>query len=52
VLANGEYEPSPIDRVRQQVEFYEATNGAEGGTLNGKAGHCADLQGCEVRQAS
>ena len=33
---NGEYEPSPIDRVREQVELYEATNGVEGGTLNGK----------------
>jgi len=33
---NGEYEPSPIDRVREQVELYEATNGVEGGTLNDK----------------
>ena len=33
---NGEYEPSPSDRVREQVELYEATNGAEGSTLNGK----------------
>jgi F420H(2)-dependent quinone reductase len=32
----GEYEPSPIDRVREQVERYEATNGVEGGALNGK----------------
>ena len=32
----GEYEPSPSDRVREQVELYEATNGVEGGTLNGK----------------
>ena len=36
VLPNVEYEPSPIDRVRQQVELYEATNGVEGATLNGK----------------
>ena len=36
VLPNVEYELSPIDRVRQQVELYEATNGVEGGTLNGK----------------
>jgi F420H(2)-dependent quinone reductase len=28
----GEYEPSPSERVRRQVESYEATNGAEGGT--------------------
>ena len=33
---NGEYEPSPSERVRRQVELYEATNGTEGGTLNGK----------------
>ena len=33
---NGEYEPSPSERVRRQVELYEATNGVQGGTLNGK----------------
>jgi len=33
---NGEYEPSPSERVRRQVELYEATNGAEGGTQKGK----------------
>ena len=33
---NREYEPSPNDRTRKQVELYEATNGVEGGTLNGK----------------
>lgn len=27
------YEPSPNDRVREQVELYEATDGREGGTL-------------------
>ena len=32
----GEYEPSPSDRVRQQVARYEATNGKEGGTLEGR----------------
>jgi F420H(2)-dependent quinone reductase len=32
----GEHEPSRDDRTRKQVEQYEATNGAEGGTLNGK----------------
>ena len=36
MLPSAEYEPSPIDRVRQQVELYEATNGVEGATLNGK----------------
>jgi deazaflavin-dependent oxidoreductase (nitroreductase family) len=33
---NGEYQPSRNDRTREQVEQYEATNGVEGGTLNGK----------------
>ena len=33
---NGEYEPSPSEWVRRQVELYEATNGVEGGTQNGK----------------
>ena len=29
----GEYEPSPSDWVREQVETYERTNGKEGATL-------------------
>lgn len=29
----GTYEPSPVDWVRQQVEAYEASGGAVGGTL-------------------
>ena len=29
----GEYEPSPSEWVRDQVELYERTNGAEGNTL-------------------
>jgi deazaflavin-dependent oxidoreductase (nitroreductase family) len=33
---SGEYEPSRNERDRRQVEIYEATNGREGGTLNGK----------------
>ena len=32
---DGEYEPSPSDWVREQVEAYERTGGAEGGTLQG-----------------
>jgi F420H(2)-dependent quinone reductase len=32
----GEYEPSQNDRTREQVELYEATNGAKGGTLAGR----------------
>ena len=30
------YEPSPLDRERAQVALYEATNGAEGATLEGR----------------
>lgn len=29
----GEYEPSPAQWVRDQVELYESSNGTEGGTL-------------------
>lgn len=32
----GTYLPSPSERVRDQVRLYEATNGEEGGTLEGK----------------
>ncbi len=32
----GEYEPSPAKFVADQVALYEATGGAEGGTLQGK----------------
>lgn len=32
---DGEYVPSPSQWVREQVELYERTNGAEGGTLRG-----------------
>jgi deazaflavin-dependent oxidoreductase (nitroreductase family) len=32
----GEYEPSPSDWVREQVERYEATGGREANTLQGK----------------
>lgn len=30
------YEPSPSDRVREQVALYEASAGREGGTLEGR----------------
>jgi deazaflavin-dependent oxidoreductase (nitroreductase family) len=30
------YVPSPSDRVREQVSLYEATDGAQGGTLEGR----------------
>ena len=30
------YQPSPSDRVREQVALYEATDGREGGTLEGR----------------
>jgi|SRR5882672_5500582 len=32
----GDYEPSPSERVRNQVAAYEASGGVEGGTLDGK----------------
>ncbi|MGC0252498.1 nitroreductase family deazaflavin-dependent oxidoreductase [Pseudactinotalea sp. Z1748] len=32
---DGEYVPSPRQRVREHVELYERTGGAEGGTLGG-----------------
>ncbi|AEF39830.1 nitroreductase family deazaflavin-dependent oxidoreductase [Hoyosella subflava] len=32
----GEYEPSPSDFVREQVETFERTNGQEGNTMGGK----------------
>jgi len=32
----GEYEPSPAQWVRQQVEEYEASNGLRGTTMRGK----------------
>jgi len=36
MLQNGEYQPSRNDRTREQVELYEATNGVEGGTFDGR----------------
>ncbi|NNH72110.1 nitroreductase family deazaflavin-dependent oxidoreductase [Nocardia uniformis] len=33
---SGEYEPSTSDWAREQAEKYEASNGAEGSTLQGK----------------
>jgi deazaflavin-dependent oxidoreductase (nitroreductase family) len=33
--AAARYEPSPLDRERAQVALYEATDGAEGNTLEG-----------------
>jgi F420H(2)-dependent quinone reductase len=35
-LFDGEYEPSPVPRIREQVALYEATDGAEGNTLEGR----------------
>jgi F420H(2)-dependent quinone reductase len=32
---DGEYEPSPDKRARDQVELYESSNGAEGNDLRG-----------------
>jgi deazaflavin-dependent oxidoreductase (nitroreductase family) len=36
VTANAEYEASPAEWVRNQVELYESTGGADGNTLRGK----------------
>jgi F420H(2)-dependent quinone reductase len=33
---SGTYQPSPSDRVREQVALYEATDGREGGSLEGR----------------
>jgi F420H(2)-dependent quinone reductase len=33
---NGEYEPSPWDQVRDQVEKYESSGGTDGNTMGGK----------------
>ena len=33
---DGEYVPSPLERVRKQVADYEATAGVHGGTLEGR----------------
>lgn len=33
---HGEYEPSPVDWVRKQVELYESSGGTEGTTMQGK----------------
>jgi len=36
VTLQGEYEPSPVAWVREQVEKYEASGGAEANTLRGR----------------
>jgi hypothetical protein len=33
---DGEYLPSPLERIRTQVAEYEASGGVEGGTLEGR----------------
>ncbi len=33
---DGEYVPSPVERVRKQVEDYETSGGVEGATLEGR----------------
>jgi len=33
---DGEYVPSPVERVRKQVADYEASGGVEAGTLEGR----------------
>ena len=36
MLLDSEYPPGRNDQTREQVELYEATNGVEGGTFDGK----------------
>src|SRR6266849_7390078 len=36
MLLDSEYPPSRNNQPREQVELYEATNGVEGGTFDGK----------------
>jgi F420H(2)-dependent quinone reductase len=36
VNEDAHYEPSPLDRERAQVALYEATDGTEGATLEGR----------------
>ena len=36
MTVNGEYAPSAAGWVREQVELYESTGGAEGGTFKGR----------------
>jgi F420H(2)-dependent quinone reductase len=33
---DGEYVPSPLERIRKQVADYEASGGVEGDTLEGR----------------
>src|SRR3979490_1744646 len=33
---DGEYVPSPLERIRKQVADYEASDGTRGGTLEGR----------------
>jgi len=40
MLLDSEYPPSRNDQTREQVELYEATNGVEGGTFDGKQSLC------------
>src|SRR5262249_9518504 len=47
---SGEYEPSPSERVRRQVELYEATNGVDGGTQHGKPVIVLTSQGAKSRK--
>jgi deazaflavin-dependent oxidoreductase (nitroreductase family) len=35
-LFDGEYEPSSVERIRNQVALYESTGGTEGNTLEGR----------------
>jgi hypothetical protein len=49
---DGQYLPSPLERVRKQVADYEASAGVQGGTLEGRPGGDSDLGGREIGQDS
>lgn len=42
---SGTYEPPATDFVRQQIETYEASDGAEGNTMGGKPVVVVTMQG-------
>jgi F420H(2)-dependent quinone reductase len=45
---HGEYEPSPAEWVRDQVDTYERTGGAEGNTMRGKPVIILTTQGAKT----
>jgi len=50
MLLDSEYPPSRNDQTREQVELYEATNGVEGGTFDGKPVIVLTFKGAKSRK--